>query len=53
MRNRAVECNVAAFLELSFACTLPGKAKQRLVLRVTGLIYCQVANYSSDGGQSC
>ena len=52
LRNPAVEYNVAAFSELSFAA-LAGKAKQRLVLRVTTLIQCHVVNYSSDGGQSC
>ena len=32
---------------------LAGRAKQRLVLQVTAQIWCQVVNYSSDGGQSC
>ena len=30
---------------------LAGRAKQRLVLRVTAQIWCQVVNYSSDGEQ--
>ena len=47
MRNPAVEHKVAAFSEL--CCTLAGKAKRRLVLRVTALIYCQIVTYSSDG----
>ena len=48
MRNRAVDHNVAAFSELSFALCWQG----RLVLRVTALIERQVINYSSNGGQS-
>ena len=37
--NRAVERNVAAFSELSFAVRIKaGNATQRLVLRVTALI---------------
>ena len=38
MCNRAVEHDVAAFSELFLCCTLAGKAKQRLVLQVTGLM---------------
>ena len=36
LRNPAAKDNVAAFSELS--CTLAGKDKQRLVVRVTALI---------------
>ena len=38
MHNQVVEHEVTAFPELSLAVTLAGKAKQRLVLRVTALI---------------
>lgn len=46
MRNRAVEHNVASFLELFPCCTLVAKANQRLVLWVAVLILCQVVNSS-------
>ena len=38
MRNRVVERIVAAFSGAFPCCMLAGKAKQRLVLRVTALI---------------
>ena len=38
LHNLAVEHNVVAFSELFLSCKLAGKAKQRLILRVTALI---------------
>ena len=43
LHNQAVEHNVAVFRPF-VCCTLAGKAKQRLVLRVTMLILCEHVN---------